>query len=113
MKLFQGKLTPLSAAGVYARNGVGSVTLYPAVGHYIGIIQTAEPTSGRWTCEVFGKAVQNGQLIQFTTERGETFPVHFSESGTLIIENGDELQSATERLCGLNGTIAFYYKRQK
>jgi uncharacterized protein len=99
------------ATGVFEAAGTGTLSLYPHSGEYLISIQTAEPNSGKWTCEVSGTAKKEGDGLRVTSE-DLSFPVSIRDPRTMIVAQNREVGAVARQQCGLNGTFAFTFTRR-
>lgn len=97
-------------SGVYEVKDTGSFALYPIGNRYLVSIQTADPSDGRWTCELSGEAESSGDDLKISIE-GSAFQARLRDRETLIVGNTDSASTVASRFCGLNGTFAFSYLR--
>lgn len=110
LKLLTGSDPNYPAAGVFEVKDIGSFVLYPVGGEYLVSIQTADPKRGAWTCDVAGRAKQQGSNLQVTYEQ-HIFQALLKDSRTLVVESGQQTSEVEADACGLNGTVAFIYTR--
>lgn len=109
---FQGKDKSYPAAGVFERENIGEAALYPHDGGYLVSIQTADPKNGSWTCEVTGTAKPDGDALRVTAGDA-SFAVTPKGLQSLMIAPNPEVLAVASKACGLNGTFAFTYTREK
>jgi uncharacterized protein len=100
-----------SMAGVFEVARIGAFALYPLGDEYLVSVQTAEPKSGAWTCEVTGRARSDGDVVRVTVGR-LIFVARLRNTRTLVVEPGQDVAAVQEGACGMNGTIVFTYKRR-
>jgi uncharacterized protein len=98
-------------AGVYEKNGIGTVAVYPHAQGYRVSIQTADPQAGRWTCELTGSAAAQGQQLTIRVD-GATFQARL-QSDVLEVLPGDGTNEAKGSFCGNNGTFTYGFRRVK
>jgi len=115
--LYRDQLSILNGAdpahrfsGVYEVKDTGSFALYPIGNRYLVSIQTADPSEGKWTCELAGEAEPSGDNLEISVE-GLVFQAGLRDTETLVVRNTDSSQAAAMKFCGLNGTFAFSYHR--
>jgi uncharacterized protein len=116
-KLYRNRLSTLNGtdpahrfSGVYEVKDTGSFGVYPIGNRYLVSIQTADPSQGRWTCELTGEAESSGDDLEISVE-GSVFQVRLRDTETLVVSNTDSVSAASRQFCGLNGTFAFSYHR--
>lgn len=116
-KLYQDRLSTLNGAdpahrfsGVYEVKDTGSFGVYPIGSIYLVTIQTADPSEGKWTCELTGEAEASFDDLKISVE-GSVFQVHLRDAETLVVSDTDSVSKAASQFCGLNGTFAFSYLR--
>ena len=97
-------------AGVYEVKDIGFLALFPIGNRYLVNIQTADPTDGRWECELAGEAGSSGDDLEIKVE-GSVFQAHLRDPQTLVVSNSDSVSKAAAEFCGFNGTFAFTYLR--
>ena len=112
LDLLEGRSPSMPAAGIFGVKNIGSLALYPMNGKYLSHIQTAEPSQGRWTCDLQGIASGSGTDLKFVSSEDDvSFPLRLSTNGTIIIDS-DAAARISAQCCGLNGSISFKYVRQ-
>jgi uncharacterized protein len=116
-KLYRDQISALTGAdpdhrfsGVYEVKDTGSFALYPIGNRYLVSIQTADPSDGRWTCELSGEAESSGDDLKISVE-GSVFQARLRDRETLIVGNTGSVSAVALQFCGLNGTFAFSYLR--
>jgi uncharacterized protein len=116
-KLYQDRLATLSGAdpahrfsGVYEVKDIGSFALFPIGSHYLVNIQTADPSNGRWECELAGEAESSGDDLEIKVE-GSVFQARLQGRNTLVVSNTHSVAKVASQFCGINGTFAFTYLR--
>ncbi len=118
-KLYRDRLATLTGgdpmhrfSGVYDVKDIGLIALFPIGDRYLINIQTAEPTEGKWECELAGEAAPSGDDLEINVE-GIVFQAHLQDAATLVVSEGDSVSKAASQYCGLNGTFAFSYLRTR
>ena len=116
-KLYREQISALTGAdsdhrfsGLYEVKDTGSFALYPIGNRYLVSIQTADPSDGRWTCELSGEAESSGDDLKISVD-GSVFQARLRDRETLIVSNTDSVSTVASQFCGLNGTFAFSYLR--
>lgn len=116
-KLYRGQLSILNGSdpahrfsGVYEVKDTGGIAVYPIGNHYLVSIQGAEPSEGRWVCELIGEGEAVGDELEVSVDK-LVFRVRMQDADTLVVPNSKNAQTAASQYCGLNGTFAFSYHR--
>jgi len=116
-KLYRDQISALTGAdpghrfsGVYEVKDAGSFALYPIGNRYLVSIQTADPSEGRWTCELTGEAESSGDDLKISVANS-VFQARLRDTKTLTVANTDSVSAAASQFCGLHGTFAFSYLR--
>ncbi len=116
-KLYRDRLAILSGgdpayrfSGVYEVKDIGFFALYPIRDHYLVNIQTADPSDGKWACELAGEAESSGDDLKVRIEQA-VFQAHLRDSDTLVVGDTENVAAASSQYCGLNGTFAFTFVR--
>lgn len=116
-KLYRDRLAILNGldpahrfSGVYEVKDIGLFAVYPIGNHYLVNIQTADPSDGKWTCELSGEAKSSSDGLEISVE-GSVFQAHLQDTKTLVVSDTESVSKAASQFCGLNGTFAFSYLR--
>jgi uncharacterized protein len=116
-KLYRDRLAALSGgdpahrfSGVFEVKDIGFFALYPIGDHYLVNIQTADPSDGKWACELAGEAESSGDDLKIRIEQ-TVFQARLRDPSTLVVGDSESVAAASSQYCGLNGTIAFSFVR--
>jgi uncharacterized protein len=118
-KLYRDRLATLSGtdpahrfSGVYEVKDIGFVALYPIGDHYLVHIQTADPSDGKWECDLAGEAQSSGDDLKIRVEK-TVFQARLRDPDTLVVGDIEGVSAAGNQYCGLNGTFAFSFVRAR
>lgn len=99
-----------SFPGVFEAKDVGTATVYRMGERYAVSIRTSDPAAGNWTCELEGTATANGRTLSIVS--GDLrLPADLAAPDTFTVMPGEPAEKAEAQACGLNGRLAFSFRR--